>query len=663
MAKRGSRRGKSGPDRIAKNKIIHGLYEVNELLEDERYFEARSMLQNLDEQFPDNVDVLRELVNVCLDLDDTDGYQYAIERLSNLLPDDCDVALGLADAYMANFRLMLAFRGFHHFLERWPDDERAAEVRETIADLEPVLSQSFSAMGFTEAEMYELGPLHDESQVLMDYGRYSEARRMAEELIIRKPKFTAARNNLSLIWALEGNLEKAITVAEETLKIKSDNYHTLGNLVCFHVQSGQIEQARQYADQLEAVVDEEMTDIWLKKIEALSYLGDDSGILSIFKQAQESEHQEDLNSIPIIFHYAAVAEMRLGNEKRARTLWRQALKIFPGLEIAQANLDDLSNPAAVRHAPWPFPLINWVSRQTVQGLISCIESRAERDDDQAVTDAVRGYIDQHPEIKVLVPILFDRGDPIGRELAMQLTDLGKTPEMLAALRDFALSKCGPDEMRMRAAQIAREAGLFPEGPVRLWQQGKWSEFIQTLSEIHYEPLFNHGPEVSKLLVKGIEYMRKEDGVKSERLFKQALELEPDAPDILNNLAKAYGLQGLNEQGERLIRQIYKQYPDYIFGIVNMAGVHIYHREFDKAEELLKPLLSRKRLHHDELIAVIEANINLYLAQGKPDSAQTWIDMWEQFDPDDPRLQKWLQQVEMLELPEGIGRYLERNKRR
>ncbi len=641
MAKRGSRHGKSRSVRIAQNKIYRSLYEVNKLMESDRYVEARTTLLILDQQFPDNEDVLRELANVCVDLKDPEDYQYAIERLSNLAPDDCDLALDLAGAYMANLRSTLALRCFHRFLERWPDDERAGEVRQTIAELETMLSQRFSAIGFTQAEMFELGAMHDESQVLMDYGRYSEARRVAEELIIRKPKFTPARNNLSLIWAVEGNLENALTVAQETLEIDPDNYHTLGNLVLFHVQSGQIEQARQFAERLESVVNEEMVDIWLKKIEALSYLGDDPGVMAVFKQAQESRHKENLKFIPIIFHYAAVAEMRLGNDQRARKLWREALKFFPGLEIAQANIDDLSRPADERHAPWPFPLMNWVSQQTVQGLISQIESIDERDDDQAVTDVVRRYIDQHPELNVLVPILFNRGDPGGRELAMQLATLAKTPEMLAALRDFTLSRCGPDQMRMLAAQIAREEGLFPEGPVRLWLQGKWTEIIQTLNEIHHEPLFNHSPQVSKLLVKGIEYMRKEDGVNSERLFKQALELEPDSPDILNNLAISYGLQGLNDKGERIIRQIHQQHPDYIFGIVNMAGIHVYRREFDKAADLLNPLLSRERLHHDELIAVIEANINLYLAKGEPKSAQTWIDMWEQLDPDDPRLQKWL----------------------
>jgi len=663
MAKRGNRRGKSRLARSAENKLYRDLYEVNKLLESKNYLEARRALQELDHQFPDNEDVLRGLANACHGLKDTEGCQYATERLSKLAPDDPDVALGLAGAYMTNLRLTLAIRSFRRFLERWPETERAAEVRQTIADLERLASDRLGALGFTEEEFDELGALHDESQVLMEYGRYAEARRVAEKLIERKPRFTAVRNNLSLMCAMEGNLDAAIAVAQETLGIEPDNYHTLSNLVRFHVQRGQTEQARQYAERLKPAVDEEMIDIWMKKAEALCYLGDDQGVIAIFSQAQDSSHRDALKFTPEIFHFAAVAEMRLGNEESARELWRQALEISPGFVLARANLADLDKPAAERHAPWPFSLASWVARQTVDGLIAEINSANERSGGEAVAPVVRHYVDQHPELMALVPILFDRGDPMGRDLAMQLATLDKTPEMLAALRDFALSQRGPDHARLRATQIARKEGLLPEGAVRLWVQGKWQEVIQTTNEIHFEPLFKHRPEVSKLLVKGIEFARKGDSANSERLFKQALELEPDSPDILNNLASAYSLQGRLDESEEIIRRIHQRHPDYLFGATDLAKFHIHNREFDKAAELLKPLMSRKRLHHEELIAVIETNIQLYLAQDEPDKARAWLNMWEQADPAHPRLQGWRMQVEVRNVPETLRRYLERNSQR
>ena len=506
MAKRGSRRGKPRKAQATRRELYRGLYEADKLMRSEKYLEARGALEELDRKFPDNEDVLRGLTEACHGLRDTHGYQHAVERLSKLAQDDRDVVLGLAGAYMTNLKPTMALRGFRRFLELWPNDERAAQVVETIATLKRVVSERLSALGFSEEEFDELGAMHDETQVLMEYGQYAEARRVAEKLIERKPMFAAVNNNLSITYAMEGDLKSAIAVAHGTIE-------------------------------------------------------------------------------------------------------------------------------------------------------------SERGGDKAAASAASRHFDQHPELKALVPILLDRGDPVGREFAMRLASLVKMPETLAALRDFALGQRGPDQMRFRAAQIAREEGLLPEGPVRLWTQGKWREIIQTTNEIHFEPLFKHRPEVSKLLAKGIERMREGDGVESERLFKQALELVPDSPDILNNLAAAYSLQGRLDESDRLIRQIHQQHSDYLFGITNLAKIHIYNSEFDEAAELLKPLMSRKRMHHDELIAIIETNVQLHMAKNDPEKARAWLNMWEQVEPEHPRLQEWRLQIEIKNIPESLRRYLERNSQR
>jgi hypothetical protein len=81
------------------------------------------------------------------------------------------------------------------------------------------------------------------------------------------------------------------------------------------------------------------------------------------------------------------------------------------------------------------------------------------------------FLQRHPEWVSLVPALLDRGDPLGRALALQISIATKPPELLAALRDFALGQRGPDSLRMRAAQVAVEGRLIPPGAIRFWVQG------------------------------------------------------------------------------------------------------------------------------------------------------------------------------------------------
>jgi hypothetical protein len=119
-------------------------------------------------------------------------------------------------------------------------------------------------------------------------------------------------------------------------------------------------------------------------------------------------------------------------------------------------------------------------------------------DEEAMSKAARRYLREHPEIAPLVPLLLDRGDPTARELALHVALAARTPELLAALWDFALGQRGPDAMRNRAAQAASEAGLLPAGPVRLWLDGKWREVLLM-------GFLLHGERLSEVLTKAYSH--------------------------------------------------------------------------------------------------------------------------------------------------------------
>ena len=122
---------------------------------------------------------------------------------------------------------------------------------------------------------------------------------------------------------------------------------------------------------------------------------------------------------------------------------------------------------------------------------------------------LEGYVKAHPELRTLIPALLDRGDPAGRQLAFLLADLAKGPEMLAALRDFALSQRGPDSLRHQALQTASQAGLLPSGPIRMWIKGAWTEILVLGWEITREAMayYNHPPQVQDWLEQSLDATR------------------------------------------------------------------------------------------------------------------------------------------------------------
>ena len=140
-------------------------------------------------------------------------------------------------------------------------------------------------------------------------------------------------------------------------------------------------------------------------------------------------------------------------------------------------------------------------------------------------------------------------------------------------------------------------------------------------------------------------MREGDADRGERLIKQALELEPDAPDLWNNLTAAYSRQGREQDATAIVRQIHERHPDYLFGRTNLALVHLQAGEIGAARALLEPLLSRKRFHVSEMSALMNAELELAVAQNNLDAAQSWLSLWMQVDPDNPVLAAWQRRLE------------------
>jgi tetratricopeptide (TPR) repeat protein len=403
-----------------------------------------------------------------------------------------------------------------------------------------------------------------------------------------------------------------------------------------------MEDARQMAERLKAVVSE-APDIWLKKAEALSYLGDDEGVLDAVRSAERERDRDPTEMLPSLRHLAAVAAYRLGREAEARTYWQQAVKDAPWLTVAQANLDDLRVPIGERNAPWAFVTAQWVPQATLAAYVKLLEPASRRGD--AVVDTMhRRFLQRHPEMVPLIPLLLDRGDPAAREFALRVAQSSDLPDVRAALRDFALSQRGPDAMRMAAAQTAKSAGLLPGRTVRLWSGGEWRDLLLLGWEIYDAPDNDHSHQVERWQRDATEALRAEDAERAERLLQRALEVEPDAPDLWNNLAAAYSQQGRTRDAEALIEQIHERHPDYFFGRTNLAFLRIRKRRFDEAEALLEPLLSLARLHVSEFEALMNVEIELHVARKSPDVARTWLNMWMQTDPGHPTVAMWQQRL-------------------
>ncbi len=622
-------------------RVVEGLYEAERLLDKRQPEAARQLLEDLDHERPGLAPVLELLVNACVDLQDMQGYEWALYRLLKIDQSDPDAALGMAGAYMANFRPALAAQAFQRFLSRWPDHERASEARKTLAKIQAALHEEMDELNLRESEMDDLALQNEEVRFFMDHQQYRQARQVAEKLLKKYPSFVPAINNLSQVHALQGEAGQAIALSERVLEIAPDNVHALSNLTRLLFLAGKLGEATQMAQKMKDSR-ARAADLWTKKAEALAYLADHDGLLELYHRSKPEGKSEES---ALFLHLIAVAMYTKGQEREARRLWRQALKIEPSFELARQNLDDLDRPIGERNAPWAFSLHYWITERTLRELYQTLKTGARMKNEQAARGEAGKFLQQHPEIISLTPRLLTHGDAKCREFVLNLVRTTRDPALLRTLREFALGQRGSDELRMQAAELLSEEDILPSGSVRLWMKGEWRDILMFNFEITPEAEVSHKhPKVQALAEEAFYALREEDGRRAQELLEEAIALDPDSPSLHNNLAMAYEIQGQPEKAHAMIREIHARFPDYFFGIADAARLAIKDGDLDTAHELLNSLLERKRLHVSEFDTLCAAQIEAFLAEKNQEAARTWFELWERPDPENPKLDVYRWQV-------------------
>ncbi|HVF11109.1 MAG TPA: tetratricopeptide repeat protein [Abditibacteriaceae bacterium] len=617
----------------------------------ERFDAARAALETIDARCPNRPEVLELLLEVCIAQEDTVRMQRVCRQLLARTPDEPALYLILAQSYLLNGHPALAVSTIENYLARFPWHDEAAQAREHLETMRAYAAATMTGSGLSlEGDDREEAILHEEINVLMNEGDLKDARAALGRLLELRPTFTPALNNLSTLLWLDGKDEDAITTAWRALESAPDNIHALANLVIYCFKSGREADARTWAARLKASKAGGF-DVPYKKCEAFSYLGDDAAILKTFEAARKIGKEQSPGADAATAHLAACAAWRLGRESEARKWWREAMAdgANPMASVAQENLDDLKKPLGERHAPWAFGLQNWIRESVVRDWQKLVKNSLARpgsrqdeplDADPLLRRAIEKYVAEHAFLEALAPVLLARGDAPGRAFALLLARTARTPKLLEALREFVLSQNGPDALRVEAAQVAREAGVLapgPDGMVRLWVQGEWRELLMMGFEVHGEPQRRFSRSMENLVAKALEHLRHDDGVAAEMLLQEALTEYPDDPSLLNNLARSYEIQGRREEALRLTEEIMARHPDYVFARATLARVAVDDGDLKRAEALLQPLWQKQRLHFTEMAAWFAAQIELFLAQGNPDAARSWLAMWEQADPDAPAL--------------------------
>ncbi len=648
-------------------RLREGLEEADNFLAQGESQQALEILSELNKSFPRQPDVLGLMANANLDTDNQHGYLHAIHELHELTPNRAEVKLGLAGAYLSNGYPALALQTFRQFLKRWSHDERASDVEKTIPQLENALRELLHDPGDSLETGFEFACQHEEIRLLMESGNYTRCRQVAKKLLQQRPDFVPILNNLSQVDWLEGDLPGAIETSRKVLEIDPQNVHALSNLTRYLFMQGKKDEAWGFAKRLKDS-NADAAERRVKVGEALSFIGDDEGLLSLFDQAKNINELDQWNEN--LWHWCAAAEYRKGNISVARKHWQKCLKLAPYFSLAAKNLEELKKTQHERACPLVFPLEMWITRKTLESLMSATKRAANQKNDTVFRTKIAEDIERHPELIHFVPAALASGDEHCKEFAINLADMSAHPAILDSLKEFALGQRGSDALRMEAAQMLTKHGIFKSGEtIDLWIEGASRPLMMLGFQISYDaqdrPKLK--PAAQRLMEQAIYALRDEDGAQAEIHLRKALEIQKDEPGLFNNLAVALSMQGKHDEAGAIADEIPTRFPDYFFGQVISVRKAIQANDLDKAKTVLDKMMQKQELHVTEFGALCGCQIDYMIESDKPEGAVSWFAMWEQGYPDDPSLKNYEHKIAMIDvftkLKDGFPRSRRKNKKR
>lgn len=530
-------------------------------------------------------------------------------------------------------------------LNQTNDSEKQRRVQAVIESTEAFMVTQAEAIlpqhQLTKEEKLHLLLQHDWIHFYTESGETEKAIPLAEALVQEGLAPIPVLNNLSMNYWTLGQTAAAMATAQQVIDTEPDNFHGLGNLIRFTFLTGQFGQAQQYAQRLKQLTGDR-PELYHKQIEAFAFLGDDEAIIAAYNQLQT--HPEEGLS-PLALHLAAAAYYRQKKVKTAWRLWRQAVRLEPGFEMAQVCLADHDKPAGERHTPWYWPYKYWLPPDFSEFLGRQLSAR----NDKVLRQRLMSHLDERPYLLQLFPHMLDRGDKLARELVIHLARLTTLPELMPALYQFACGRYGSDKLRLQAVQIVREKAseLLPATRrVTMWLNGQPRELLLLALKIDFEPSPTPGRS-EEILIKSAEAHELIQADKldaAEKLVEEIIAAEPDFPTAHSYRAVIAEQRGDTVQVRQLTEEIYARFPDYFFARLAVARLHIQDKRLEEAEALLNPLLKQDELHISEFRGLASAQMELALAKDQPAAARSWLDMWQEIDEDDPQLWYWRQRL-------------------
>ena len=589
-------------------------------------------------------------MEICHRDHDLTTYARAALALLDRQPNEAEMHLCAAGGCHSTRMPASALLHFKEFIQLAPQHAMADEVRGEVEKLRKGLAEIAPDANIDDADDLRRIAWTEQTLMLLGGGHLREVVRLTTKHLADFPSDTRAMNNQAEALYQSGRWEQALKSLDRSIACDNDNYYAHANRCRIQFLRGRVELSDRDAELLEQLQPRQASDL-TKSAEAFAFRGEDNRVLAAFEQLHAEGWQDDSpKDSALLYHFAAVAHCRRGDNRQAKKLWNQSIRHSDSISFAENNLKDLRNPVGERSGSFYFSLEYWVSADVFEDLAELGEVFANDDSGgsgEKVDRAFKQVMDRHPHLQGLVPALLDRGDRLSQMTAMELVARVPTPDTTDALISFIQSSRGSDSIRYQTALTLKQRGHLPDAELEMYVGGKVSRVAlldyKITDQPHVPPSRN--PEVEGLAESAYEALLRGNGRAAEKQLRRAVELDCDAPDLWNNLAMSLLVQDRNKEANDILVSVSNRWPDYFFGKLALANQLIVSQKLDEALEVLDRLQRQGEFHRTEFSGLCKTFIKYHLARRETGDASRWLEMLESCAPDDINIPSLRRRIE------------------
>lgn len=533
------------------------------------------------------------------------------------------------------------------------------EIRERAQTLDLPLRQAEQGLYHLEEGQCELQN--------NDYAACIVANRRAIKLLGDWPP---PHNNLSMALFFNGQPQEAIAEVRHVLSNAPENVQALTNGVRFLTWMGNEEEARELWQRLKDIRTDTLSNS-MKKSEAAAALEEDESVLQILSPWDEVGEDRTMSTAMNrnIQFFLAVAEANTGQRRRAK---RRLENLASSDSLVQDCLEALEQGRQGLGWSERFPyfrLSDLVPVDELEVLIDLSSRRDEMSYDRYREEVLR-FVERFPQIIRVAEKLLLEDQQV--EAANDFLQTIGTPEAYAVMRRFGLSQLGDDEDRIQTLFSLAQVGEIESGErMQIWLEGKWTEIeieavpLEEPAEEYEDAVEEaYSPEVVNLLNRGVDAQHEGDDEQAEKMFRMAIELDPEAVQAYNNLAAIYSFRGEHEKARKMLRSALDIDPLYVFPRCNLASYLLSDDEAEAAAAMLEPLSEIDDFLPDEGALYHVTLARVLIKQGRLSQARRALMSALDFEPDNEMAQSLLDNLgPFAEISKNVESYMERQRQR